>query len=165
MHLSKFYFLVQVQFRIQQIVSAPVKEKEHLLRDLEEFTFRGIPSAVSTVNIGTMNLSCHPDDIKGKIELQKEQQKDLIGQLKTQLEELESYAYETGDAGLPQSVLLEHHKIVVGENNCVFFIDWNCSCIKSVTFPRLMSRSTPRKIKLQRRRVRTRQWGRLKITR
>ncbi|XP_021962539.1 RUN domain-containing protein 1 isoform X2 [Folsomia candida] len=105
----------QVQFRIQQIVSAPVKEKEHLLRDLEEFTFRGIPSAVSTVNIGTMNLSCHPDDIKGKIELQKEQQKDLIGQLKTQLEELESYAYETGDAGLPQSVLLEHHKIVVDQ--------------------------------------------------
>lgn len=96
-------------------MSAPLEEKEHLLRDLEEFTFRGIPSAVTTVNIGTLNLSCDPDDMKEKIQLQREKQKDLIGQLKTQLEELESYAYETGDAGLPQSILLERHKIIVGE--------------------------------------------------
>jgi hypothetical protein len=53
--------------------------------------------------------------MKEKIQVQRERHKDLIGQLKIQLEELESYAYETGDAGLPQSVLLERHKLVVGE--------------------------------------------------
>lgn len=33
----------QVQFRLRQIVDAPVQDKEMLLRDLEEFAFRGIP--------------------------------------------------------------------------------------------------------------------------
>ena len=45
------------------------------------------------------------------MKLQREKQKDLIEQLKNQLQELESYAYETGEAGLPQSVLLERHKL------------------------------------------------------
>lgn len=104
-----------MQFRIQQIVAAPVKEKESLLRDLEDFTFRGIPSAVTDRIGSTSDGPCHIDDMKEKMKVQREKQQDLIGQLKFQLEELESYAYETGEAGLPQSVLLERHKLVVGK--------------------------------------------------
>lgn len=33
----------QVQFRLKQIVDAPAEDKQTLLRDLEEFAFRGIP--------------------------------------------------------------------------------------------------------------------------
>lgn len=33
----------QVQFRLRQIVDAPTNEKETLLKELEEFAFRGIP--------------------------------------------------------------------------------------------------------------------------
>lgn len=33
----------QVQFRLKQIVDAPAEDKQNLLRDLEEFAFRGIP--------------------------------------------------------------------------------------------------------------------------
>jgi hypothetical protein len=36
-------FSLQVQFRLRQIVDAPLHEKETLLKDLEEFAFRGIP--------------------------------------------------------------------------------------------------------------------------
>lgn len=46
---------------------------------------------------------------------QREKQKELITQLKSQLEELEKYAYETGEAGLPQCVVLERQKIIIGK--------------------------------------------------
>lgn len=38
----------QVQFRLRQIVDAPPQDKELLLRDLEEFAFRGIPEIPDT---------------------------------------------------------------------------------------------------------------------
>ena len=46
---------------------------------------------------------------------QRQKQVELINELKAQLEDLERYAYETGDAGLPQSLLLERQKLVIGE--------------------------------------------------
>lgn len=69
----------QVQFRLKQVVSAPSENKEQLLKELEEFAFRGCP-----------NLSV-PSDI---IEEQRAKQKELIEQLRQQLEDLESYAYQ-----------------------------------------------------------------------
>jgi len=48
---------------------------------------------------------------------QREKQKELITQLKSQLEELEKYAYETGEAGLPQCVILERQKVIIGQQN------------------------------------------------
>lgn len=35
--------IFQVQFRLRQVVDAPVNDKDALLKDLEEFAFRGIP--------------------------------------------------------------------------------------------------------------------------
>lgn len=103
-----------MQLRVQQIVEAPPTEKEDLLKDLQDFAFRGIPSAV-TEKLTTADSPAPVDEIKEKMQLQREKQNDLIRQLKTQLEELETYAYETGEAGIPESVLLQRHKLVVGE--------------------------------------------------
>jgi hypothetical protein len=52
---------------------------------------------------------------------QRVKQKELISQLKTQLEDLEKYAYETGEAGLPQSVVMERQRVIIGEfsENCL----------------------------------------------
>lgn len=50
--------------------------------------------------------------------LQRTKQRELISQLKSQLEDLEQYAYETGDADLPQSVILERQSIIIGESPC-----------------------------------------------
>lgn len=47
--------------------------------------------------------------------LQRTKQKELICQLKSQLEDLEKYAYETGDADLPQSMILERQNIIISK--------------------------------------------------
>lgn len=59
------------------------------------------------------------EDHEEKIKLQREKQKELISTLKSQLEELEKYAYETGEAGLPQSLVLERQKLILG--NFVYY--------------------------------------------
>ena len=56
-----------------------------------------------------------PDGEDDTVEIQKLKQQELISQLKSQLEELEAFAYETGEAGLPQSVVLEKQKVIIGE--------------------------------------------------
>lgn len=38
----------------------------------------------------------------------------MISQLKSQLEELESYAYESGEEIIPSNLLLERQRIVMG---------------------------------------------------
>jgi len=76
----------QVQFRLKQIVSAPVESKEEMLKELEEFAFRGCPN----LNVNLIESTAHEQII----EQQRIKQKNLIDQLKTQLEDLESYAYQ-----------------------------------------------------------------------
>lgn len=39
--------MLQVQLRLQQVVSAPSDKKEDLLKELEHFAFRGIPNVNS----------------------------------------------------------------------------------------------------------------------
>ena len=48
--------------------------------------------------------------------VQRKKHADLIQQLKTQLEDLESYAYESGEAIVPSNLLQERQKLVMGEN-------------------------------------------------
>lgn len=83
----------QVQFRLKQIVAAPPDDKERLLKELEEFAFRGCPNLESTSRLmndvdATASLHEHI------IEEQRIKQKTLIDQLKNQLEDLETYAYQ-----------------------------------------------------------------------
>ena len=54
------------------------------------------------------------EDLEEKMLAQRAKQKELISQLKTQLEDLEKYAYETGEAGLPQSVVMERQRVIIG---------------------------------------------------
>jgi len=54
-------------------------------------------------------------EIESKMAMQRTKQRELISQLKSQLEDLEKYAYETGDADLPQSVILERQNIIISK--------------------------------------------------
>ncbi|KAG7207801.1 hypothetical protein KM043_009408 [Ampulex compressa] len=117
----------QVQFRLRQIVDAPTHEKEALLKELEEFAFRGIPDVPNNLSFDsrsitpTSPMSCKQSmsgavndvEVETKMAMQRNKQKDLINQLKAQLEDLEKYAYETGNADLPQSVILERQNIII----------------------------------------------------
>ena len=44
---------------------------------------------------------------------QRRKHTELINQLKSQLEELEGYAYESGEGEMPSSVLLERQRVVM----------------------------------------------------
>ena len=66
-----------------------------------------------------------------KMLAQRVKQKELISQLKTQLEDLEKYAYETGEAGLPQSVVMERQRVIIGEFSETFCLDIVLSRIQS----------------------------------
>lgn len=46
---------------------------------------------------------------------QKSHQHELIEQLKMQLDDLEKYAYESGEPVLPQAIIVEKQKIIIDE--------------------------------------------------
>ncbi|GFS07305.1 RUN domain-containing protein 1 [Elysia marginata] len=107
----------QVQFRLKQIVSAEPDDKETLLKELEEFAFKGIPD-VRGCKIQDAQMLEEMSDKQHEIKIseQREKQRELIEQLKSQLEDLETYAYETGDAdALPTSKVMEKQKVVLEE--------------------------------------------------
>uniref|UniRef100_T1J021 RUN domain-containing protein n=1 Tax=Strigamia maritima TaxID=126957 RepID=T1J021_STRMM len=107
----------QVQFRLKQIVDSPPDDKERLLQELEEFSFKGIPDVREFAHHrfpdAEDNLSEHEHEVK--INQQREKQKELIDQLKSQLTDLEQFAYESGEAGLPQSIVVEKQKVLIDQ--------------------------------------------------
>ena len=119
----------QVQLRLKQIVDASAEEKEKLLKELEEFAFRGIPdTSLDVINDLTCNSNIPSHDTSNengngslegseepsKLEQQRKKQKELMGKLKCQLEDLEKYAYETGDFnGIPSSMLIERQTVII----------------------------------------------------
>nr|CAG4649227.1 EOG090X03YR [Scapholeberis mucronata] len=105
----------QVQFRLKQIVDAEPETKETLLRELEEFAFRGIPDFQKTFKGVDDDQQSNEEDHVTKMESHKVKQQELIEQLKQQLEDLERYAYETGEAGLPQTLIVERQKIIIDQ--------------------------------------------------
>uniref|UniRef100_A0A1B0EX81 Uncharacterized protein n=1 Tax=Phlebotomus papatasi TaxID=29031 RepID=A0A1B0EX81_PHLPP len=98
----------QVQFRLKQIVKAAPEERDTMLKNLEEFAFRGIPE-VQEIESGNSNL------IMSSVEWQRTRQQELIQQLKSQLEDLEKFAFESGEPVLPQSMLVEKQKVIIDE--------------------------------------------------
>ncbi|ESO03552.1 hypothetical protein HELRODRAFT_112004 [Helobdella robusta] len=116
--LSLTTHFAQVQFRLKQIVDAPNNEKEVLLKNLEEFAFKGIPDLNACHELKKKKQS---DDMSDKehdnlITKQREKQMELISQLKSQLEDLETFAYETGEASImPTSRILEKQKVVIDQ--------------------------------------------------
>ncbi|XP_026873653.2 RUN domain-containing protein 1 isoform X1 [Electrophorus electricus] len=110
----------QVQFRLKQIVRAQSEEKERMLAELEEFAFKGCPHVLgcraqdATMLEGSEKLS--EREKRERLEAQREKQKELIVQLKTQLDDLERFAYQEGSYdSLPQSVVMERQKVIIDE--------------------------------------------------
>ncbi|KAK7071163.1 RUN [Halocaridina rubra] len=98
----------QVQFRLKQIVDASPEEKENLLQELEEFANRGIPDLrEATASRRDSEHDCNEDTVG------MDRQKELIEKLKQQLEDLETYAYQTGEGGPPQSKVMEKQRVVI----------------------------------------------------
>lgn len=107
----------QVQFRLKQIVHAQSDEKERMLAELEEFAFRGCPHVVGCRAVDASQLENSTErEKRERLEAQREKQKDLIFQLKTQLDDLERFAYQEGSYdSLPQSVVMERQKVIIDE--------------------------------------------------
>ncbi|XP_034046616.1 RUN domain-containing protein 1 isoform X2 [Thalassophryne amazonica] len=107
----------QVQFRLKQIVHAQSEEKERMLAELEEFAFRGCPHVVGCrAGDPTQVENTSEREKRERLEAQREKQKDLIFQLKTQLDDLERFAYQEGSYdSLPQSVVMERQKVIIDE--------------------------------------------------
>lgn len=98
----------QIQFRLRQIVDSPVPERDGLLKNLEEFAFKGIPE------VTRLDPDEHEHIIK-IMENQRSRQFELIDYLKKQLTSVEKLAYESGADILPQSVLVEKQKVIIDE--------------------------------------------------
>ncbi|XP_037665710.1 RUN domain-containing protein 1 isoform X1 [Choloepus didactylus] len=124
----------QVQFRLRQVVRGAPAEQQRLLRELEDFAFRGCPHVLGYGGPGDATsdegdgLSGDQPRLWGKdqglseqekrehLETQREKQKELILQLKTQLDDLETFAYQEGSYdSLPQSVVLERQRVIIDE--------------------------------------------------
>ncbi|CAL8310770.1 unnamed protein product [Arctogadus glacialis] len=107
----------QVQFRLKQIVHAQTDEKEKMLVELEEFAFKGCPHVVGCRSQDAKHLENSSErEKRARLEAQREKQKDLIVQLKTQLDDLEQFAYQEGSYdSLPQSVVMEKQKVIIDE--------------------------------------------------
>ncbi|KRY43488.1 RUN domain-containing protein 1 [Trichinella spiralis] len=107
----------QVQFRLQQICKAPTEEKDRLLRELEEFSFRECPDILEAKRLldpkrVSDNLhSTHSDKLN--IDRQQLKEVQLIEQLKQQLNDLEAFAYERGEGDLPSSKIIEKQRAVI----------------------------------------------------
>lgn len=98
----------QVQLRLKQIVAAPIDERDKLLQNLDEFAFRGIPEVT--------NLSvADQEHLLNAVEQQRNNQFEMIEQLKQKLMEVEKFAYESGANVLPQSILVEKQKVIIDE--------------------------------------------------
>ncbi|KAK7099030.1 RUN domain-containing protein 1-like [Littorina saxatilis] len=107
----------QVQFRLKQIVSAEPDDREILLKELEDFAFKGIPDVRGCHTQDAQMLQEMSDkEHEDKLNEQREKQRELIEQLKSQLEDLETYAYESGNAEeLPTSKVMEKQKVMLEE--------------------------------------------------
>ncbi|XP_062841017.1 RUN domain-containing protein 1 [Trichomycterus rosablanca] len=106
----------QVQFRLKQIVHGQSEQhdREQMLQELEEFAFKGCPHVLGTRAQHSHNST--EREKRERLEAQREKQKELIVQLKTQLDDLEHFAYQEGSYdSLPQSVVMERQKVIIDE--------------------------------------------------
>uniref|UniRef100_A0AAF5PH12 RUN domain-containing protein n=1 Tax=Wuchereria bancrofti TaxID=6293 RepID=A0AAF5PH12_WUCBA len=107
--LSLSTHFAQVQFRLKQISKADPLERDRLLKELEDFAFRGC----TDLKLEKQKCSLIIDNESGGIDQQKERQKILIAHLKQQLEDLEKYAYESGEGDLPSAEVMARQKAVI----------------------------------------------------
>ncbi|KAJ7313424.1 hypothetical protein JRQ81_004783 [Phrynocephalus forsythii] len=113
----------QVQFRLRQVARAGPAQQQRLLRELEEFAFRGCPgsglaakAAAAAGGEGAEGEAKSEREKQEQLEARKEKQRELILQLKAQLDDLETFAYQEGSYdALPQSVVMERQQVLIEE--------------------------------------------------
>nr|CAB3265831.1 RUN domain-containing protein 1-like [Phallusia mammillata] len=99
----------QIQFRLHQITEASPEDKDELLKELEEFAHRGCVDQHAVLNKTT-----NSDDEKAEMtEDLKEKHDVIISELKSQLDDLESYAFKQGAGKVPQSLQLEKQQALI----------------------------------------------------
>ena len=112
--MSMTSHFAKVQLRLQQVVSAPADQRENLLVELQQFAFRGIPDVKPVVSEPEEPTETAADLAASEaLKAQRKKHSELISQLKGQLEELECYAYESGEGEMPSNVLLERQRVVM----------------------------------------------------
>lgn len=118
----------QVQLRLKQIINSPKQEQEALLKNLEKFTFIGIPEVnelclynyenrESTVE-ETESEKANKSYIEDKLEFEKNKHKEMIGKLRAQLAALENYVYEFSNndsAEIPTNQIISKQQIIINE--------------------------------------------------
>ncbi|KAF8569761.1 hypothetical protein P879_05042 [Paragonimus westermani] len=87
----------QVQFRIGQVVNAESGCREDMLKSLEQFASRGIPD----LQLCTPPSKSQSSDSGDYLSTLQPKPQKLIEELRTQLDELERFAYETGEQKEP----------------------------------------------------------------
>ncbi len=80
-----------------------------MLKELEEFAFRGCP------NLNNPSLLVDEFSSQKIISEQNAKQRELIEQLKIQLRDLESYTYESGSSEVPSNDVMEKQKVIIDE--------------------------------------------------
>ncbi|TMS36058.1 hypothetical protein L596_003321 [Steinernema carpocapsae] len=110
--LSLSSHFAQVQFRLKQINEATGPDKDKLLNDLHDFAFRGCTDVAEfkrQLSLNHIEATTQEDAMKQR----KDKQTELIGQLRDQLRDLETFAYQSGDAGLPSNEVMLRQKAVL----------------------------------------------------
>lgn len=98
----------QVQFRIKQMNEAAPHDREKLLTELQDFAFKGCTDMNELQRLRSESES--GNDV---LEKQNERQKELLKQLREQVEDLERTAYENGEGALPSTDILKKQKAVL----------------------------------------------------
>ncbi|XP_063915233.1 RUN domain-containing protein 1-like [Zophobas morio] len=90
----------QVQFRLQQVVSAPFEEQENLVKSLEEFAF---------ADVHFLNDNDRVDEnLMEVVKNRRQQQRILLEKLKSQLKQLREFDMQTRRADMTWTQLLDN---------------------------------------------------------
>ncbi|KAK6058640.1 hypothetical protein COOONC_03787 [Cooperia oncophora] len=99
----------QVQFRLKQIAEAQGEDREELLKNLQDFAFKGCADMNELKKLRSQN------DDGEVLEIQKQRQNELLKQLREQIEDLERIAYENGEGDMPSTLILQKQKAALDE--------------------------------------------------
>ncbi|KAK6032655.1 hypothetical protein OSTOST_01156 [Ostertagia ostertagi] len=99
----------QVQFRLKQIAEAQGEDREALLKNLQDFAFKGCADMNELKKLRSEN------DDGEVLQIQKQRQNELLKQLREQIEDLERIAYENGEGDMPSTLILQKQKAALDE--------------------------------------------------
>lgn len=95
----------QIQFRLHQIVEAEPEDKVKLLEELDALANQGCVD--SSNSLKSVPQSEDEPDV--------ERHQEIINELKKQLDDLQSFAFQHGSGEVPQSVMLKKQQVVLEE--------------------------------------------------